>query len=70
MKKAEEKILKNQNELKNFYQGQLELVVQNKVKEFQNQLDQAQASLKEDSKKRELTIAKNAALHIQQISDK
>lgn len=60
----------NKIELKNFYQGQVELLVQNKLKEFQAQLDQAENNFKEEIKKRELSIAKTAALHIQQISEK
>nr|XP_023019518.1 myosin-4 isoform X1 [Leptinotarsa decemlineata] len=60
----------NKMELRHFYQGQVEILVQNKLKEFQSQLDQAQASFKEDIKKRELSIAKTAATHIQQISEK
>nr|CAI5828873.1 unnamed protein product [Callosobruchus analis] len=57
-------------ELRNFYQGQVELLVQNKLKEFQGQLDQAETAFKEEVKKRELSIAKTAASHIQQLSEK
>lgn len=57
-------------ELNNFYQGQLEILVQNKLKEFQNQLDKSEATFKDEIKRRELEIAKTAAYHIQQIKDK
>ncbi|VEN64702.1 unnamed protein product [Callosobruchus maculatus] len=60
----------NKMELRNFYQGQVELLVQNKLKEFQGQLDQAETAFKEEVKKRELSIAKTAASHIQQLSEK
>nr|CAH7739211.1 unnamed protein product [Callosobruchus chinensis] len=57
-------------ELRNFYQGQVELLVQNKLKEFQGQLDQAETAFKEEVEKRELFVAKKAANHIQQLSEK
>lgn len=60
----------NKKELRNFYQGQVELLVQNKLKEFQTQLDDAEHKMKEQLEKKELEIAKSAALHIQQINDK
>ena len=60
----------NKIELKNFYQGQVELVVQSKLKEFQTQLDDAEKALKEELSRKELSIAKTAASHIQQISEK
>ncbi|XP_018580065.1 synaptonemal complex protein 1 isoform X2 [Anoplophora glabripennis] len=57
-------------EMRNFYQGQVEILVQNKLKEFQTQLDQAERTFKEEVKKREMSIAKTAATHIQQVSEK
>lgn len=44
--------------------------MRDKLKEFQSQLDQAENALQEELKKRELTIVKSAAIHIQQITDK
>ncbi|XP_044761788.1 synaptonemal complex protein 1-like isoform X2 [Coccinella septempunctata] len=64
------KLDSNKKELRNFYQGQVELLVQNKLKEFQAQLDEAEQKMKEQLEKKELEIAKSAALHIQQINDK
>lgn len=60
----------NKVELRNFYQGQVEILVQNKLKEFQCQLDQTENNFKDEIKKREMAIAKSAASHIQQISEK
>ncbi|RZC34570.1 SMC N, IncA, CALCOCO1 and/or DUF3584 domain containing protein [Asbolus verrucosus] len=68
--KTREQLENNKIELKNFYQGQVELVVQNKLKEFQKQLDEAEKALKDELTKKELSIAKTAASHIQQISEK
>lgn len=56
----------NKLELRNFYQGQMEILVQNKLKEFQSQLDKSESNFKE----REMAIAKTAAMHIQQMSEK
>lgn len=69
-KKQKEQNEQNKMELRNFYQDQVELVVKDKLKEFQTQLDQAETSLQEELKKRETTIIKSAALHIQQLSEK
>jgi soluble cytochrome b562 len=68
--KTREQMESNKMDLKNFYQGQVELVVQSKLKEFQNQLDEAEKALKAELSKKELSIAKTAASHIQQISEK
>ncbi|XP_044261954.1 protein FAM184A-like isoform X2 [Tribolium madens] len=70
LSKSREQLETNKLELKNFYQGQVELVVQSKLKEFQKQLDDAEKALKEELSRKELSIAKTAASHIQQISDK
>lgn len=56
----------NKLELRNFYQGQMEILVQNKLKQFQSQLDKSESNFKE----KELAIAKTAAIHIQQMSEK
>lgn len=57
-------------ELRNFYQEQVEIVVRDKLKEFQSQLDKAENSLEDELKKRELSIAQTAALHIKELSEK
>lgn len=61
---------KTKSDLRDFYQQQVELLVQDKLKEFQSQLDRAETSLQDEINKRELSIAKTAATHIQQITDK
>lgn len=60
----------SKRELKNFYQGQVELLVEGKLKEYQAKLDEAEASFKEELKKRDVSMAKTAAQHIKQISEK
>lgn len=67
---SKEQINQSKIDLRNFYQGQVELLVQNKLKEFQSQLDKSEINFKEEIKKRELSIAKTAAVHIQQLSEK
>ncbi|XP_056634825.1 repetitive organellar protein [Diorhabda sublineata] len=68
--KSKKQVETNKVELRNFYQGQVELLVQSKLKEFQCQLDETENKFKEEIKKREMAIAKSAATHIQQISEK
>ncbi|XP_065169729.1 filamin A-interacting protein 1-like isoform X2 [Atheta coriaria] len=67
---CKEKMDKTKSDLRDFYQQQVELLVQDKLKEFQSQLDRAETSLQDEINKRELSIAKTAATHIQQITDK
>lgn len=57
-------------ELRNFYQGQLEIIVENKRKEMQHQLDEQRQSGLEEISRKELSMAKTAANHIKEISDK
>lgn len=45
-------------------------MVREKLKEFREQLEEAENSLQEELKKRELAIVKSAATHIQEISNK
>lgn len=70
LKEALENIEKNKVELKSFYQGQVELLVQNKLNEFEKQLEEAEQNMKDELTRRELEIARQAALHIQQITEK
>lgn len=63
---SKKQIDQNKLDLRNFYQGQMEVLVQNKLKEFQSQLDKSENTFKE----RELAIAKTAAMHIEEISQK
>lgn len=60
----------SKRELKNFYQGQVELLVESKLKEYQAKLDEAEVNFKEEIKKRDLSMARTAAQHIKQISEK
>lgn len=57
-------------DLRNFYQGQVETVVRDKLREFQSQLDRAENLLQEEVRNKELSIARTAAMHIQNISEK
>ncbi|XP_076258236.1 uncharacterized protein LOC143195172 isoform X1 [Rhynchophorus ferrugineus] len=57
-------------ELRNFYQGQLELIVESKRKEMQGQLDQERQRNIDELKRKELSMAKTAASHIKEISEK
>lgn len=68
--KSKEQLEQQKLELKNFYQDQVEQVVKEKLAEFQAQLDRAEATLQDDLKQRELSIAKTAATHIQKIAEK
>ncbi|CAH1164824.1 unnamed protein product [Phyllotreta striolata] len=60
----------NKVDLRNFYQGQVEILVQGKLKEFQCQLDRTEDNFKEEIKKREMAVAKSAAEHLQRLSEK
>lgn len=61
---------KNKNELRSFYQNQVEIVVRDKLKEFQEQLEKAEAGMQDELHNREFAIARTAASHIQQINEK
>ncbi|KAK5649297.1 hypothetical protein RI129_000326 [Pyrocoelia pectoralis] len=65
-----DKIEQTKIELRNFYQDQVEVVVREKLREFQIQLEKAESSLQEELRNRELTVARSAAMHIQQITEK
>ncbi|XP_050294210.1 rho-associated protein kinase 1 isoform X3 [Anthonomus grandis grandis] len=70
LEQARQKVENTKLELRNFYQGQLELIVENKRKEMQSQLDKERQNCLEEIKKKELSMAKTAANHIKEISDK
>lgn len=57
-------------ELRNFYQQQVELLVKDKLKEFQNQLEQTEHALHDELQNREQTIAKTAAKQLQKLTDR
>lgn len=56
--------------LKSFYQNQIEEVVQQKVKEFQKQLDLVEDSFKVESKQRERLIAERAIKQMELFNQK
>lgn len=56
--------------LKKYYQTQLEEVVGEKLKEFQNQLNHVEESLKEEGKQRERLLAERAIKQIELILQK
>lgn len=65
------KELENQRTgLKSYYQAQLEQVVTHKLKEFQEQLDSVEETLKNDAKIRERTIAERALKQMDLIIQK
>lgn len=65
------KELENQRiSLKSYYQTQLEQVVTHKLKEFQEQLDSVEQTLKNDAKIRERTIAERALKQMELINQK
>ncbi|XP_066262440.1 putative leucine-rich repeat-containing protein DDB_G0290503 isoform X2 [Euwallacea similis] len=70
LEQSKHKLENTKVELRNFYQGQLELIVENKRKEMQNQLDQENQNNLEEIKRKELSMAKTAANHIKEISEK
>lgn len=56
--------------LKSFYQNQIEEVVQQKVKEFQKQLDLVEDAFKVESKQRERLIAERAIKQMELFNQK
>lgn len=56
--------------LKSFYQNQIEDVVQQKVKEFQQQLDMVEDSFKVESRQREKLIAERAIKQMELFNQK
>lgn len=65
------KELENQRiSLKSYYQAQLEQVVTHKLKEFQEQLDLVEETLKSEAKIRERTIAERALKQMELINQK
>lgn len=61
---------KEKLELRSYYQNQVEKVVQDKLKEFQAEVDRVEAAMRAECRDRELSVAKSAASHIQQITEK
>jgi hypothetical protein len=57
-------------ELREYYQEQLEVVVRDKLREFQEQLDAAEASLHKELEQREHALTEVASQQVKQISEK
>ncbi|CAH1134996.1 unnamed protein product [Ceutorhynchus assimilis] len=70
LEQSKQKLENTKLELRNFYQGQLEIIVENKRKEMQTQLDQERQNSQEEIKRKELSMAKAAANHIKEVSEK
>lgn len=65
------KELENQRfALKSHYQQQLENLVEQKLKEFQSQLDNVEECIKQESKDRERLIAERAIKQLEMINEK
>lgn len=56
--------------MKNFYQAQLDEKVNEKLKEFQRQLDSTEETIRKEFKQSERTIAERAIKQIELISQK
>lgn len=61
---------KKKTELRNFYQQQVELLVNDKLEEFQTHLEKTEQHLHEELQNREQIIAKTAAKQLQKLTDK
>lgn len=70
LKNLQEESERNKIELRNFYQQQVEVLVKDKLKEFQDQLEQAEKSLQDELQNREQVIARSAAKQLQKLTDK
>lgn len=70
MKTLQQNQDKLKKELRVFYQKQLESVVRDKLKEFQSQLDAAEAALKVELHTRERALAELAARQMQILTEK
>ncbi|XP_026272685.1 centrobin isoform X2 [Frankliniella occidentalis] len=70
LKKTSEQIEMMKTELHEFYQAQLERVVRDKLKEFQGQLDTAEATLQRELESRERSVAQLAARQLQHVTEK
>lgn len=70
MKSMTEQIDKMKFDLKEFYQGQVEKIVQEKLKEFQEQLSVAEKTLQKEVEEREKSVTEMAVKQVQQIVEK
>lgn len=57
-------------ELREYYQEQLEIVVRDKLREFQEQLDAAETSLHKELEQREHALNEMASKQVKEISEK
>lgn len=70
LRKSSEQQEAMKTELHDFYQAQLERVVREKLKEFQSQLDAAEATLQRELESRERSVAQLAARQLQHVTEK
>lgn len=70
IKSMAEQMEKIKVELKEFYQDQVEKIVQEKLKEFQDQLSSAEKTLQKEIDERERTVTETAVKQVQQIVEK
>ncbi|KAF5292738.1 hypothetical protein FQA39_LY13897 [Lamprigera yunnana] len=68
--KQKENMEQQKNELKSFYQDQVEIIIGEKLREFQSQLEKTETNFQKEIHNREISIAKTAATHLQQITEK
>jgi hypothetical protein len=70
MKQLTGQLEKIKAELREYYQEQLEVVVRDKLREFQKQLDAAETSLHNELEQREHAITEMASKQVKEISEK
>ncbi|GLV44209.1 Centrobin [Carabus blaptoides fortunei] len=70
LRNLQEESERNKIELRNFYQQQVEVLVKDKLKEFQDQLEQAEKSLQDELRNKEHVITRSAAKQLQKLTDK
>ncbi|KAK3925427.1 Centrobin [Frankliniella fusca] len=70
LKRTTEQMETMKTELHDFYQAQLERVVRDKLKEFQGQLDAAEATLQRELEAKERSVAQLAARQLQHVTEK
>lgn len=61
---------RNKNDLRSFYQQQVEVLVKGKLKEFQDQLERAEVALQNELLLKEQTITKQAAKQMYKLAEK
>jgi hypothetical protein len=70
MKQLTGQLEKIKVDLREYYQEQLEVVVRDKLQEFQKQLDAAETSLHKELEQREHAVTEMASRQVKEISGK